>query len=305
MEHNMPKTLPNTTTKPAQTVQAKPHAHVLAAQAAFDACITRFTSEQINVGKARDSLNEANDAERGMRETLLCELAVAATAGDWSLDHAKMGVDAAIAAFDDTANDKKTVGTLRTFASECYRCIHPDAREHVKATFEQAHELWDAETAAAKTAKEAGESVETPLRDAFKRVYHMVVGSNGLLATRAAVDAKGKPDEARRELAEVPEMLAQALETDERRDHKRAARMIAKAVETIETIAGEFPSPRWDTVIQFLGGITPDKLVAYRDAQMRQSRMEQRERPAAKRSAATPASVTADAVNAAADEMME
>jgi hypothetical protein len=173
--------------------------------------------------------------------------------------------------------------------------------------FAQADEAWAAEGAriddakaeakAAETRYDAN-SVDTPLRDAFKRKYHMVAGSNGILAAHASDDAE------RQEMAAVPEMLADAVIGSDKRDEKRAARAIAKAVGTIEDIAAEFPSPRWDTVIQFLGGIDAKKLVAFRDAQVRQQRMMQRERPAKRNASPAPASVTADAVNAASDDLL-
>jgi hypothetical protein len=304
MEHDMPKTLPNKQAAPAQSVVAKPHANVTQAQSAFDKCIARFTSSQLDVGKARDALSEANEGERGVRVTLLIELAKASTTGDWSIDHAKMGVEAAIEAFAKTANDTRTVATLKQFASECYRAIHPQAREHVEATFTEADELWDAEGERIDTARDEAkasgtkfqrDSVDTPLRDAFKRKYHMVVGSNGMLAARAA------KDEDRQALAEVPEMLAQAVMSDERADQKRAARMIARAVSVIEEISDEFPSDRWDVAIKFLKGIDADKLVAFRNAKRRTERVTDRERP--QRSARREPSQ--DEVNDAAGELIE
>lgn len=302
MPAKTPKTLPNTT---AQVVQAVPHRDLVAAQAAFDAIIPRFTAARSDVDDARTALDAANASENGVRGDILIELAKASIAGDWSFEHAQMGVKASLKAYEATHNTLPS--TLTTFAAECYRAIHPKARDHVESAFSDAAEAWEAEGARIKAAqasalaaktKYIADPEETPLREAFKRKYHMVAGTNGMLAAHAS------NDDERNMLANDPVMLADTIVGSEKRDEKRAARAIAKVVATIEDVANEFPSPRWDTVVKFLGGLNAKTLVAFRDAQVRQQRMEQRERPAKRNASPAPASVTADAVNAASDDLL-
>jgi hypothetical protein len=310
MEHTTmakaaPQTLPNNAAKP---VQAKEHASTIEAKRAFTGVIERVLKASTAIDDAKADVGVKTEAQNGLRVTLLCDIATAAVAGNWSHDHAVAGLNAAIEAYATAYNASHNLplntASLKQFAGECGRAIHPKAREHVAAEFAKADDLWAAEgdvIDAAKAKAIADETkfrradVDTPLRDRFKRKYHMVVGSNGLLAARA--------NENLAELADSPEMLAEQLDTNDRQDHKRAARAIAKAVATIEEIADEFPSQRWDVTIKFLKGIKPETLVTFRDAQKREQRRERANAP--QRTVAPSATVTADAVNAAADEMME
>lgn len=257
-------------TTPAAPVVAKLHTSIIQAQAAFTNTIERLA-------KARDAATDANDAAKaagvaqvGVRQTILCELALAATEGDWSTEHAKAGIEAAIAAYEAAANDKDaakvTAGTLRQFIGECLRAMHPKAREHVAEAFEEATRLWDEEGERIDALKEEAKAngvkkfvvdpQDAPLRTAFKRKWHMVAGSTGLLAARA--------DDDKAALAEAPEMLAQAVTHDERIDAKRAAKAIKRVLDVIEDVAEEFPHNMWDTVLKFLNGLDAKKLADYR-----------------------------------------
>jgi hypothetical protein len=257
-------------------VIAKLHTSITQAKDAFAATIGRITKAHTDVADAKGLYDAAGVAQVGIRQTILCELAEAAIAGKWLPEHAKAGIDAAIAAYAEAANDKdaanKTVGTLKQFASECMRAVHPKAREHVQAAFDEADEMWEAEgerlEIAKAEAKAAGtkfiaDPAETPLRAAFKRKWHMVAGSTGLLAARASDDA----DKAA--LAEAPEMLADAVAHDERIDAKRAAKAIKRVLDVIEDVAEEFPHNSWDTVLRFLNGLNAKKLADYRAKEVR------------------------------------
>lgn len=272
----MSKTLANkaqtqASLKATTPVVAKLHTSIIQAQDAFAATIGRITKAHDAVTEAQSAAKDAGEAQVGVRQTILCELATAAIAGKWSVEHAKAGIDAAIAAYEAAANDKdaakKTVGTLRQFASECMRAVHPKAREHVEQAFEEADALWEAEgeriEAAKAGAKAAGtkyvaDPTETPLRSAFKRKWHMVAGSTGMLANHASDDAD------KQALAEAPEMLADAVMHDERIDAKRASKAIKRVLDVIEDVAAEFPHNSWDTVLRFLNGLDAKKLADYR-----------------------------------------
>ena len=291
---------------PAAPVVAKLHTSITQAQNAFAATIERLA-------KARDAATDANDAAKaagvaqvGVRQTILCELALAATEGNWSTEHARAGIEAAIAAYEAAANDKDaakvTAGTLRQFIGECLRAMHPKAREHVAEAFAEADRLWDEEgerleatKAASKAAgdkKFVADPAEFPLRTAFKRKWHMVAGSTGLLAARASDDADKVA------LAEAPEMLADAVAHDERIDAKRAAKAIKRVLDVIEDVAEEFPHNSWDTVLRFLNGLDAKKLADYRAKEVKGRSNPMSSKPARK-------AVSVDDLNAAQDEMLD
>jgi hypothetical protein len=301
------KTLPNTTAKPV--VANAVHSVTADVMKAFTNTFERRLLANTAKVEASDALKGATDNDMSVKEALMRELADLAIKGNWDMDHAKEGMKAAIAAYK--ANDPKTVGTLTQFAKECERVIHPLAREHVADAFDEAQRLWDAEGAkiaaadkAVKDAKEAGEKIErphvdTPLRDAFKRKWHMVVGSTGLLASRAS------DSEARSSAAVDAHLLADVVVHDERTDATRAARAIKRAVDTIEDIAAEFPSDRWDTVIRFLSALDPKSLKRMRDVQTRQRKLEARERrPQGAHRTAPVTQPSAEAQNDAADDIL-
>ena len=261
----------------AAPVVAKLHTNIVLAQNAFSATIGRIAKASNDVSEARIASDNAGLAQVGVRQTILCELALAATEGKISQEHAKAGIDAAIAAYEAAANDKKaaekTVGTLKQFARECLLAMHPKAREHVAEAFDEATRLWDeegeridelkAEAKAKGVKKFVVDPKDAPLRTAFKRKWHMVAGSTGLLAARASDDA----DKAA--LAEAPEMLANAVAHDERIDAKRAAKAIKRVLDVIEDVAEEFPHNSWDTVLRFLNGLDAKKLADYRAKEVR------------------------------------
>jgi len=277
------------------------------AQKAFDAIIGKFVSADMDLAAAKSKALAEGEAYQGVRVTLLIELAEAATKGKWEHKYAVQGIEAAIKAYEAKHGNQRQ-STLRQFATECGRAIHPQVCAHVKADFAKAKKMWDDEGKridAAKAEAIAAEekfdrkAVDTPLRDAFKRQYHMVVGSNGLLAARSATDKKGKPDEARREMAESPEMLAERVQTDERQDAKRAARAVERVVTMLNEIAAEFPHPRWGTVIEFLEGMDKDALGKARVRNQREQR-----NASGLRKANKPA-VSDDDINDATDDLID
>jgi len=295
-----PKVIPAKPVPAQAALVAAPHKDVLDAQKAFTGILPMFGKVQTGISDAALATQQAQEANVGARRAIMTSLALSSVAGKWSLDHAKMGIEAAIKAA--ATNDPKTEATLRQLASECHRAIHPAARDHVKQAFEIAERDWvaegkevdDAKAEAAKNnEKFQRSSVDTPLRDTFKRVYHMVVGSNGMLAAYASDDAEIAA------CADNPAMLADRVTGDVRRDEKRAARMIRKAVAAIEEIADEFPSSKWNVAIQFLSNIDAKTLKRFRDGEERARRVTSK--PA--RSGRTPPAPASDAVNDAVDEL--
>jgi hypothetical protein len=262
-----------TETLPDTTVQGKT---VEQAKAAFGKVIVKFTSSQMDVDATKAAHDKQVNEHGSAKVKLIVSLAEIALKHGWEHKYALDGIEKAIEAYEAAANNggkAMRASSLRQFATECGRALHPKAREHVAADFARADKLWDAEgervTKARDDAKEAGEKFvkpETPLRDAFKRKYHMVIGSNGILANRASKDPE------KQELAEAAVDLAETVIGDERRDAKRAAKAIEKAVQTIEDIASEFPHPDWAKVVKFLSGVDKDELAKFARKAARQAK---------------------------------
>lgn len=242
-----------TVVPPEEAVQTK-------AQAEFTTVIAKFTASDMDVSKAKDAHDAETERHGSAKIALLTGLADFAekqgvTAEN--LPYALKGIEAAIAAYEAGRNGMRA-SSLRQFATECGRAIHPEARKHLKADFAVMGRLWKAEGDAIAEARKVAKDTkakfvapETPLRDAFKRQYHAVIGSGGTAQTRITGDA---------ELAAAPLDLAETVISDDKRDTKRAAQAIAKACNAIREVASEFADKRFDTVLRFLETIDKAEL---------------------------------------------
>jgi len=251
------RTLLNMSTKEPAPTETLPDDSVTGkAQAAFKSIIAKFTASDMDVTKAKEGYTAEVDRHGSAKVALLTGLAEIAEKQNWSHKYALQGIEAAIAEYEKGRNGLRA-SSLRQFATECGRAIHPEARKHLKADFAKVERLWKAEgdriaeaRQEAKDNKTKYEAPETPLRDAFKRQYHAVIGSTGVAATRIGDEKAKVAGDA--ELAASPLDLADAVISDDKRDTKRAGQALAKACTVIREVAEEFPDKRFETVLKFL-----------------------------------------------------
>jgi len=248
----MSKSLPNTTsTTPVQDQIAKEFGKLASSVSGF----------AIAQSELRDEGQRLAAEHGNKRAGMLAGFAGLACKGGWSDEH----IVAAIDGYIDLQNDKKN-STLLQFARECKTACHMNARAFVAQDMERAAKLWAAErkSVADAKAKHVADGVktkfvppETPISSAFPKEYHLVFGSNGMLAARV----KGSP-----ELAETPVLLARHNVAAKAGDPKEAAKRIKGLIDTVEQIAAEFPHQQWPLVTGFLKTLSPDVLTQNRNA---------------------------------------
>jgi len=181
----MSKSLPNTTsTTPIQDQIAREFAKLASS-------VSGFAMAQ---GELRDQATTLANEHGNKRAGMLAGFAGLACKGSWSDEHIVAAIDGYIA----TKNDSKN-STLLQFARECKTACHMNARAFVAQDMERAAKLWAAErkSVADAKAKHVADGVktkfvppETPISSAFPKEYHLVFGSNGMLAARV----KGNPE---------------------------------------------------------------------------------------------------------------
>jgi hypothetical protein len=248
----------------------------------------------------------ADNADVTTRKGIYVRLAGVSLANNYAQKHIDDGVDAAVLAYAESRNselDKVQQNTLKTFAGECKRVMHPAVREHVEQAYITCEALWAAEGDALKAAAE-GETVATPYRDAFKKLDFFVKNANGFLGAYVHKDATV------RSLAGNPEALAQHVIATARANPVAAAKRIASVAETLAEICERFPDQGFHTLVAQVAAIDADKLRAFakvRDAKALATNTLVPTR-VAPRAAATPSAtppVTAAAAHAATEDLLD
>lgn len=188
--------------------------------------------------EAADQLTGAQNDAVGVREKLLTTLAAASHQHKWDTDQIAAGVDAAHAKL----NDKKNA-SINTFAAEIRKAIRPAVRGHVAKLFELASLAWDAEGAADK-----GEV--KPLRKAYARRYHMVVG--------AMFDATlaGEMPTTIEDLNEAAVRKLRGQQLDAAKVFKRLEGILGQ----LRTFHADFPVEGIGTCVEFLQDVSIDDL---------------------------------------------
>jgi hypothetical protein len=215
----------------------------------------KLAKTQVSEGYKRDSA-AADNADVSTRKGIYVRLAGVSLASKYTQAHIDAGVDAAVTAYAESRNselDKVQQNSLKTFAGECKRVMHPAVREHVEQAYITCEALWAAEGDALKAAAE-GETVATPYRDAFKKLDFMVKNANGFLGAYMHKDATV------RSLAGNPEALAQHVIATARANPVAAAKRIVSVCETLAEICERFPDQGFHTLIAQLGAVDADKL---------------------------------------------
>jgi hypothetical protein len=238
-------------------------------QKAFTDVIKRLQGAEDLVSEQKGLL-EGEEAKRdSLKVKLVIELAELADKNGWNLKYCEAGIDAALAAYEKASNSGWKAASMSQFRGECLRAMHPFARKHIASDFEQADEMWAEEGEKLKAAREEAKAADekfvkpddlTPLRDTFKRKWHMVVGSKGTAAQRAVTRKDVAEQEALRELADDPLELAAAHNEADRIDPKKAAKAVKKAMAAIAEVNATFPHKDFQTVLDFLSEIDTEKL---------------------------------------------
>lgn len=191
--------------------------------------------------EAKDLLAEASNEATNERVNALIGFAKAANGGDWLTDDIGAGIDRAIA----QRNAKET--SIVTFAAEIKRACHASVRAHVGAMFDLATVAWDAEG-------ELDKKAVKPLRKAFSRKYHLVVGRMFEQAI------------AGRYFADTDALVSYAIECDPDLDYKKVAKRLKAIREQLASFAADFPVDGLIECNAFLNAITPEDLRASREA---------------------------------------
>lgn len=116
---------------------------------------------------AREQAQGASQAEVNAREGILTALADFSQAQQLTKDE----ITAIAAKVVAGQNDLESQKSVQQFVGECKRAMHPSVRGHVKQLTHMRDICWASET----ERKAADKTEPTPLRDAFKRQYHMLL----------------------------------------------------------------------------------------------------------------------------------
>lgn len=142
--------------------------------------VAPFTIAAKDNKAAGEAQNAARSEEVSVREAIMIELA------DFSqrqqLTENEVSAVAAKAAAQH--NDTETAKAMSTFIGECKRAMHPTARARVPVLTALRDLCWTSET----EMKKADSDSATPLRDAWKRQYHMLLGLFGGVIEGAVLD---------------------------------------------------------------------------------------------------------------------
>ena len=254
-------TKPNTKPTPAESKANEPKATLATGITLTMQAITDMIPTVVNAADAaydaRKAAEGVADEGRNKRVVLISDFADLAIANNLSDAHITEGVKLAIEAYSATKNAKAS--SLTQFRSELLRGSHTKARTTIRADFATAYAMWKAERDAEADDPEA----PTPLKHAFDRAYHMVVGTTGIAAARIG-EAKGfKNMQAEAAmLADSPLSLAEHVIEARGIDPDLAEKALKRCIAQITEVAETFPHHRFATVIEYLGKLPSAELQA-------------------------------------------
>lgn len=206
--------------------------------------LVRAAIAQANVADAdRSAANDVYTAAReesaSVRVKALITVSDAAFRAKWESELIETAVEAVKAEFNPKDGKKNT--SVNTFASELRNAMRPGIRGHVGEMFDVAALAWGAEA----------DADDKPLREAFKRRYHMVVGKMFALAQAGeAWHATALHDAA---MAVIRER-----ELDYTKVHGRLKAIRAQ----LEAFAKDFPVEGITACVEFLGEVDVKDLKA-------------------------------------------
>lgn len=212
-----------------------PSNQIPAVQSAVSKALASVVGADGERTEARDIFNTASEASGSAREAAIIALAAAATAGNWDSYSLEQGIEKALASRNGADN------SVKTFANEIGRACAAPVRKHVPALFSLAKAAWDTEG-------ELDKGAARPLRKAFSRRYHMVVGP--MFAEAAGGNV----------FAEAATLRDFAVERDPALDPARTAKRIAAIREQLKALHADFPLEGLGACDQYLAGITKEEL---------------------------------------------
>lgn len=251
------------------------NAEITAIQALIADAITTYVDDTAKIAEAKSAYTGEQDASRGRREKILINLASVSSEHEWTSAHIRTACDRAAEKWASASNSgERNAKVLGQFTLECWRAMHPRARDFVQADFDLARDSFAHESAeyeAAEKARKEDPSVELPaktLAKVFQRQYHAVAGSKGTLSARIGTfDNKGKQKSPPITFGDLWELAEKRVHA-ERTDNKRAARMIAHVLDTLTQVHSEFPAEKLANCITYLSDLEANVLQDARNAML-------------------------------------
>lgn len=210
---------------------------------------------------AKESMNEAAQAAEAskdaaksavsVRESVMFKIAEISLVNDWQPVETKLAAKAAGARTTNLA----TAGSLAVFISECSRAAHPLIRERFHEIVALRNDAWDTE----EMMLEADKASPAPVRKAFKRRYHALIG------IMSAIE-KGE------NLSTVEDVISYAVAHDPDHDAAKVLKRLKGLVSDLSDFYGDFPVDDIGHAIQTLQNVTADILTAARNAKIAENK---------------------------------
>ena len=203
--------------------------------------IEPFHAANMDKAEAVDTAKKAGDTEVSQRETVMGALAAFSVSQSLSVSDIKAVSKKVVSAF----NDKATQRTIETFMGECKHAMHPKVRARFVTITRLRDQCWDSEVDLTKVDSDAA----TPMKNAFKRKYHMLTSLCGAVEDDLQVV--------------TPEDVLQHAEriiAERRADCEKAHKRVAKVIAEIQAIYQDYPLDDLTSAIQSLQDVTVDAL---------------------------------------------
>lgn len=191
--------------------------------------------------EARDMAADASKAETNARETILTSLADFSQTQQLTSNE----ITAVAAKVIVGQNDLDSQKAVAQFIGECKRAMNPNVRAQVREIIGKRDMCWDSET----ERKTADKDEVTPLRDTFKRKYHMML---------AMFDAFGEG--VTFETAEDVGRWGDAVAEKQRLDTKKVIKTLEAITKQLVSFHKDFPVEDIGVCIEALQGITKKDL---------------------------------------------
>lgn len=207
--------------------------------------IEPFLNARSTNTEARDMAADASKAETNARETILTSLADFSQTQQLTSNE----ITAVAAKVIVGQNDLDSQKAVAQFIGECKRAMNPNVRAHVREIIGKRDMCWDSET----ERKVADKDEVTPLRDTFKRRYHMML---------AMFDAFGEG--VTFETAEDVLRWGDEVAEKQRLDTKRVLKTLEAITKQLVAFHKDFPVEDIGVCIEALQGIDAKILKASR-----------------------------------------
>lgn len=229
----------------ANTTAALDQARVATLAQAVRGVIEPFLNARSTNTEARDMAADASKAETNARETILTSLADFSQTQQLTSNE----ITAVAAKVIVGQNDLDSQKAVAQFIGECKRAMNPNVRSQVREIIGKRDMCWDSET----ERKAADKDEVTPLRDTFKRKYHMML---------AMFDAFGEG--VTFETAEDVLRWGDEVAEKQRLDTKKVLKTLETITKQLVSFHKDFPVEDIGVCIEALQGIDAKALKASR-----------------------------------------